>query len=109
MKPRFQMFLRGTTYYYEDTVTRKQLSLRTRDRATALRLLNARNEAEQSPAINLQIARAYLTATDPKIAARTWQEVMDAMSESRRGGDAGAVASCHQGSGVRFHPPDARH
>ena len=59
MKPRFQMFLRGTTYYYQDTVTGKQLSLRTRDRATALRLLHARNEAEQSPAINLQIARAY--------------------------------------------------
>jgi hypothetical protein len=43
----------------------RQESLRTRDRAEAKRLFAAYNEAHEQPAINLQIARAYLTATDP--------------------------------------------
>jgi integrase len=42
-----------------------------------MRLVHAKNEAEQQPAINLQIARAYLAASDPKIATRDWQWVMD--------------------------------
>ena len=41
------------------------------------RLLHAKNEALRQPAINRQIARAYLTACDPLIATRTWQNVMD--------------------------------
>ncbi len=77
MKRRYSMFLRGQTYYCEDTTTGKQTSLRTKDAPTASRLLNAKNEAEQLPAINLQIARAYLSASDPQISSRTWQTVMN--------------------------------
>jgi hypothetical protein len=51
--------------------------LRTKDRATAERLLHARNKAHQQPIINLQIARAYLLVGDPQVATRTWQFVMD--------------------------------
>jgi integrase len=58
-------------------VTGKQESLGTDDRATALRLFHSRQEAEQQPAINLQIARAYLVAADPQISTRNWQHVMD--------------------------------
>jgi hypothetical protein len=67
MKKRFILCRRRATYYLEDRVTRKQQSLQTKDRATAERLLHARNEAEQQPAVNLQIARAYLAASDPQI------------------------------------------
>jgi hypothetical protein len=49
----------------------------TKDRLTAERLFNARNEAHQQPIINLQIARAYLLVGDPQVATRTWQFVMD--------------------------------
>ena len=35
------------------------------------------NETERQPAINLGLARVYLNATDPKLATRTWQEVME--------------------------------
>jgi integrase len=58
-------------------VTGKQDSLHTTDRATAVRLFHSRQEAEQQPAVNLQIARAYLAASDPKIATRDWEFVMD--------------------------------
>ena len=82
---RYLLFLRGKTYYCEDLLTRKQQSLQTGDKEIALRLLHARNEAEQQPAVNLQIARAYLVASDPSIATRTWQFVMDEMAKLKTG------------------------
>ena len=85
MRQRFILFKRGEVFYGEDTTTGKQYSLHTRDRAEAGRLLNAKNEAERQPAINLQIARAYLAASDPQIAARTWQHVMDEATRLKQG------------------------
>ena len=85
MKQRFILFNRAGTYYSEDTATGKQHSLRTKDKGEAARLLNAKNEAEQLPAINLQIARAYLAATDAQIATRTWQLVMDETAKLKKG------------------------
>jgi integrase len=79
MKSRFILFRRNGVYYSEDTTTRKQSSLRTKEEAEALALLNAKNESFRQPVLNLQIARAYLTASDPAISARTWQTVMDQM------------------------------
>ena len=35
------------------------------------------NETERVPSISLGLARVYLNATDPKLAPRTWQEVME--------------------------------
>jgi integrase len=72
-------------YYIHDDVTGKQESLKTKDRATALRLFHSRNEAEQQPAVNLQIARAYLAATDKEIGTRPWQYVMDEMVKLKTG------------------------
>jgi integrase len=77
MKTRFILFRRAGIFYCEDTVTRKQSSLRTRDEAEAVTLLNAKNESFRQPVLNLQIARAYLTASDPLFLQRTWQTVMD--------------------------------
>jgi len=81
----FRNFARGGSYYIQDNVTRKQESLRTKDKATAERLLNARNEAARQPAINRAIAHAYLRAADPKMITRTWQEVMKAVLEQKHG------------------------
>jgi integrase len=87
MRQRFRLYRRkkGGRYYIHDAATGKQDSLHTTDRATALRLVHSRNEAEQQPAVNLQIARAYLAATDPQISTRTWQYVMDEMVKLKRG------------------------
>jgi integrase len=84
MKPRFIMFRRGKTFYSEDTVTGKQHSLRTKEEAEAITLLNAKNESFRQPVLNLQIARAYLTASDPAMSSRTWQTVMDQMQTHGR-------------------------
>ena len=79
------MFLRGSVFWCQNNETRKQESLRTKDRATAERLLHARNEAHQQPIINLQIARAYLMVGDPEAATRTWQFVMEQIVKLKHG------------------------
>jgi len=66
MRKRYRLFLRGTVFWCQNNETGKQESLRTKDRAEAERLFNAKNEAHVQPIINLQIARAYLRVGDPK-------------------------------------------
>jgi len=77
MKPRYRIYRRqGGVFYLFDRQTGKRESLETTQTAEAVRLLHARNEAQQEPIINRQIARAYLAASDPAITRRTWQNVM---------------------------------
>jgi len=85
MKPRFTLFRRAGIFYCQDTETGKQQSLRTTIKAEALTLLHVKNEALRQPTINRQIARAYLTACDPLIATRTWQDVMEAIPKLKSG------------------------
>jgi hypothetical protein len=47
-------------------------------------LFHSRKEAEQQPAVNLQIARAYLAASDPQITTRDWQFVMDELVKLKK-------------------------
>ena len=77
MKTKYTLFRRGEMFYMQDSATGKQTSLRTKDEAEAKSLLNARNEAQRQPVLNLHLARAYLTASDPAFVERTWQTVME--------------------------------
>jgi integrase len=78
MKNRYHVFQRGWgTYYCEDLVTKKQTTLRTRDKDEAFRLVAAKNENDEAPAFSLHLARVYWKAGDPTAAKRTWQHVMD--------------------------------
>jgi hypothetical protein len=85
MGQRYRLFRRSNgVFFVEDRITRRQESLRTKDRAVAARLFHAKNEAHQQPALNLQIARAYLMAVDPAIATRTWQHAMDEIIKTKQ-------------------------
>jgi hypothetical protein len=86
MKNRYRVFRRGWgTYYCEDLVTRKQTTLRTRDKDEAYRLVAAKNENEGAPAFSLHLARVYWKAGDPMAAQRTWQHVMDEIPKLKKG------------------------
>lgn len=85
MKSRFILFRRGDVFYCQDTKTGQQSSLRTKNEEEARALLHAKNEAFRQPMLNLQIARTYLSASDPEIAKRTWQVVMDEMGKTKHG------------------------
>ena len=75
MKARHRTFRRGGVYYAHDGDTRKQRSLGTRDKTEAARLLAALNESSHAQSFNLQLARVYLTASNPRMAERTWGDV----------------------------------
>ena len=77
MKNKYALFKRGSVYYIQDSESGKQTSLRTKNETEARSLLNARNEAQRQPILNLHLARAYLIASDPAFVERTWQAVMD--------------------------------
>ncbi len=84
MPERYRKFKRTWgTYYAYDTLTGNSVTLKTRDKAEAAQKVNAMNEAERQPAINLGLARVYLNAADPKLATRTWQEVMEHIVEKK--------------------------
>jgi hypothetical protein len=87
MRQKFRLFRRknGGRYYLHNDLTGKQESLHTNNRAQALRLLHARNEAQEQPAINLQIAKAYLAAADSNFVKRTWLEVMAEFVKTKTG------------------------
>ena len=53
-----QHHIRGSTFYCVDTLTGKRTSLKTQARDEAARLIQAKNEAERQPMINVQIAKA---------------------------------------------------
>src|SRR5882762_5846673 len=86
MRQRYRLYRRknGGRYYIHDDVTGKQESLGTNDRATAVRLFHSKSEATKQPAVNLQIARAYIAASDPQIATRNWQFVMEEMVKLKK-------------------------
>ena len=84
MKTKYTLFRRGDVYYSQDSTTGKQTSLRTKDETEARSLLNARNEAQRQPVLNLHLARAYLTASDPAFVERTWQIVMQQLQARGR-------------------------
>jgi integrase len=85
MKSRFILFRRGDVFYSQDTVSGQQTSLRTKNEEEARALLHAKNESFRQPMLNLQIARTYLSASDPQIGKRTWQVVMDEMGKTKHG------------------------
>jgi hypothetical protein len=71
---------RNGRFYWQENDSSKQGSLQTGDRREAEKLLNAMNESQRQPILNLSIARAYLAAHDPKMVTRIWREVMDEMA-----------------------------
>src|SRR5437660_4888238 len=71
---------RNGIFYWQENNSSQQGTLRTTNRHEAERLLNAMNESHREPTLNLNLARAYLAAHDPKMAQRPWQAVMNEMA-----------------------------
>lgn len=86
MKLPYRLFQRSSgIYFIEDRLTKRQESLRTKDRDIAHRILNAKNEAQLQPAISREIAKAYWMAGDPLAPTRTWQDVINAVLQAKSG------------------------
>ena len=80
MKKRFRLIHRGERgglFYCVDSQTGKRFSLKTKDRDAAEQIVLAKNQSLRQPALNLQIAKAYLSGTDNGISSRTWRNAID--------------------------------
>jgi integrase len=77
MKCKYRLFRRSSgIFFVQDNYSGRQESLHTREKQLAMRLVSSMNEAYIQPAINLQIAKAYLAAADPTFNTRTWRDIM---------------------------------
>jgi hypothetical protein len=85
MKLVFRLYRRGRNFYAQNNETGQQQSLNTTDKGEATRLLNAMNEGSRMAGLNLQMARAYMAATDPQMPNRTWQEAVDFIIREKSG------------------------
>ena len=70
-------------FYCVDKTTGKRTSLQTTNRDEAQQLVNAKNQAERQPVLNLHIAKAYLAGADNGMTTRTWQHALDALSATK--------------------------
>ena len=77
--------IRGGMFYCVDKTTGKRTSLQTTDRDAAEQLILAKNQSLRQPALNLQIAKAYLFGTDNGLATRTWQHVLEEIIRIKSG------------------------
>lgn len=77
MKQRFYLYRRGETFYLQDSRTGKQQSLETKDRNTALRLLELKRQTEADPAYSQFLLKTCLATRDPLLPHRTWTTVME--------------------------------
>ncbi len=88
MKKRYQLIRRGERghqFYCVDSETGKRFSLKTKDRDTAEQIVLAKNQSLRQPALNLQIAKAYLAGTDSGVATRTWQTAIESLIHTKHG------------------------
>lgn len=86
MKNRFRLIqrgLRGGTFYGVDSESGKHQSLGTKDATEAAQLVLAKNQAVRQPPLNLQMAKAFLAASDDDLGKRTWQEAIDALLDTK--------------------------
>ena len=85
LKQTWRLYRRNGIFYIHHNETNAQESLRTRDRLTAMRVFNAKNEAGRLRCANRQIALAYLKESDPDAPKRTWQNVIELLVSMKHG------------------------
>lgn len=88
MKARYRITRRGNrgdTLYCVDSKTGKRISLHTGDEDAAQQIIDAKNQAERQPLINLQLAKAYLAGADGGMTTRTWRDALDQLIATKQG------------------------
>ncbi len=104
MKTRYRLVcrgIRGGAYYCVDTTTGKRTSLGTINADDAQQIIEAKNNAERQPVLNLQIAKAYLAGSDNGITTRTWMQAIEALINPNR--EQIRNAGCEQSTTARSH------
>lgn len=96
---------RGGTYYSEDTTTGLRKSLETKNKFEAERLIHAKNEADRQPQLNVRMGMAYLSGVDPKLATRTWDDVMRDVIQDKTGSNRDRWETALKNPALQFLKP----
>ena len=72
-------------YYAVDKTTGKPSSLHTTNEDEARQIIEAKNNSQRQPVLNLQIAKAYLAGSDSGLKTRTWQQAIEALTNMKTG------------------------
>src|SRR5450755_3311002 len=87
MKTRYRLTrrgIRGNKFYCVDTTTGKRTSLGIANEDDARQIIEAKNNSERQPVLNLQIAKAYLAGSDNRMTTRTWQDAIEALINTKQ-------------------------
>jgi integrase len=87
MRTRYRLIrrgIRGDRFYCVDKTTGKRTSLQTANEDEARQIVEAKNNSERQPVLNLQIAKAYLIGTDNGMTTRTWQRALEALANTKQ-------------------------
>lgn len=89
MQPKFRLYCRlnrsSGTFYAQDCATGARISLGTKDRAEAEKLLLAKNESHAQPILSRELAKVYIQAQDPQFGQRTWGDVAKLIDSAYEG------------------------
>ena len=78
MKNRYRLVRRAYGIYYSlDKETGQRESFQTTQRVHAEKLLGAKNQSVEQPALNKGMAKVFLSAASPEFVTRTWADVME--------------------------------
>ncbi|MCK9590287.1 MAG: hypothetical protein M0Q93_13120 [Terrimicrobiaceae bacterium] len=67
-----------------DSKTGKRTSLGKASKEESRQIIDAKNQAERQPMLNLQLAKAYLTGSDSELSKRTWQHALETLTETKQ-------------------------
>ncbi|MFA7344920.1 MAG: hypothetical protein WC003_11500 [Terrimicrobiaceae bacterium] len=87
MKTHYRLIRRGRghgTFYCVNSKTGKRTSLGKANKEEARQIVDAKNQAERQPMLNLQLAKAYLTGSDSELSKRTWQHALETLTETKQ-------------------------
>jgi integrase len=85
MKNMYRKFRRGKVWWIQHNETGKQESLRTKDKAEALRLLDLKNRPHAVAGFHLSMARTHLQLGNAEIISRTWKNVFETIIRTKTG------------------------
>jgi len=76
MQNHYRLYRRSNGMFYaQDSKSGSRESLGTKKQKEAEKLLQAKNDAYEQPALSRELAKAYLCLQDPKFCERTWGDV----------------------------------
>jgi hypothetical protein len=85
MKNRYRKFKRGKFWWFHDSQTGKQKSLKIQSEPQAIELVLTMNKPYHNAGFHIQMAKVHFMVADARGATRTWQDAINEVIASKDG------------------------